>query len=108
MSEAIADNPQRQRFEILVDGELAGFVTYRRQPGQIEFIHTEIDDRFEGQGLGGKLVAFVLDDARGNGLAVLPSCPFVKDYIQRHREYVDLVPDDRLGEFDLVRASRDG
>jgi predicted GNAT family acetyltransferase len=91
MSEAIADNPQRKRYEIRADGEVAGFVTYRRQSGQIEFVHTEIGDRFEGQGLGSKLVAFALDDARNQGLAVLPSCPFVKGYIQRHREYADLV-----------------
>jgi predicted GNAT family acetyltransferase len=90
MSAAVADNPQRRRYEIHIDGEVAGFVTYRRQPDQIEFVHTEIGDRFEGQGLGGKLVAFALDDARANGLTVLPSCPFVKDYIRRHPGYGDL------------------
>jgi predicted GNAT family acetyltransferase len=95
MSTTITDSPQQQRYEICVDGEVAGFVTYRRQPGQIEFVHTEIDDRFEGHGLGSKLVAFALDDAREHGLAVLPSCPFVKGYIQRHREYAGLVPEDR-------------
>ena len=58
-------------------------------------------DRFEGRGLGGKLVSFALADARGRDLAVLPFCPFVKAYIQRHREYADLVPGDRRAEFDL-------
>jgi predicted GNAT family acetyltransferase len=101
MSTTIADNPQRRRFEIRVDGDLAGFVTYRRQQDQIEFVHTEIDDRFEGQGLGSKLVALALDDARAHSLAVLPSCPFVKGYIQRHREYADLVPQDRRVEYGL-------
>jgi predicted GNAT family acetyltransferase len=101
MSATISDNPERQRYEIRVDGELAGFSRYQAKPGQIVFTHTEVDDRFEGQGLGGKLIAFALDDARGRGLAVLPFCPFVKGYVQRHREYVDLVPEDRRAEFDL-------
>jgi predicted GNAT family acetyltransferase len=101
MSETIADSPERQLYEFRVDGEVAGFIQYKLQPGQIAFIHTEVDDRFEGQGLGGKLAAFALDDARERGLAVLPFCPFVKGYIQRHREYVDLVPEDRRAEFDF-------
>jgi len=101
MSEAITDSPQRRRYEIRVDGEVAGFVKYRRGPDQIEFVHTEIGDRFEGQGLGSKLVAFALGDAREHGLGVLPSCPFVKGYIQRHREYEDLVPEDRRPTFGL-------
>jgi predicted GNAT family acetyltransferase len=101
MSETIVDNPEQRRYEISLDGEVAGFAQYKDEPGQIAFTHTEVDDRFEGQGLGGKLVAFALDDARGRGLAVLPFCPFVKSYIQRHREFVDLVPEDRRTEFDL-------
>jgi predicted GNAT family acetyltransferase len=98
---AVTDNPDERRYEIRVDGEPAGFAQYKAKPGQIAFTHTEIDDRFEGQGLGGKLVAFALGDARERGLAVLPFCPFVKAYIQRHREYADLVPEARRAEFDL-------
>ncbi len=97
----IADNPKQQRYEISVEGELAGFVQYRAKPGLIALIHTEVDDRFEGQGLGGRLIAHALDDARAQGLAVLPFCPFANAYIQRHPEYVDLVPEDRRQAFDL-------
>jgi predicted GNAT family acetyltransferase len=101
MSETIADNRERRRYEIRLDGEVAGFAQYRSAPERIALTHTEIDDRFEGQGLGGRLVAFALDDARERGLAVLPFCPFVAGYIQRHRQYVELVPEDRRAEFDL-------
>ena len=98
---AVADNPEGSRYEISVDGDLAGFVRYRTEPGQIALVHTEVDDRFEGQGLGGRLIAHALDDARQRGLAVLPYCPFAKAYIQRHPEYVALVPEDRRAEFGL-------
>jgi uncharacterized protein len=97
----VTDNPGENRFEISVDGELAGFVQYRAKPGLIALIHTEIDDRFEGQGLGGQLIAHALDDARARELAVLPFCPFANAYIQRHPEYIDLVPEDRRQAFDL-------
>jgi predicted GNAT family acetyltransferase len=97
----IVDNPEEQRYEIRVDGELAGFSQYRQRPAGLAFVHTEIDDRFEGQGLGGKLVSFALDDARARHLAVLPFCPFVKGYIERHPEYLDLVPEEKRREFRL-------
>jgi predicted GNAT family acetyltransferase len=98
---AVSDAREHERYEIRIDGELAGFATYKARPRQIAFKHTEIDESFEGRGLAGKLIAFALDDARERGLAVLPFCPFVKAYIQRHREYADLVPADRWAEFDL-------
>jgi len=97
----IANDADKKRYEIHSDGELAGFVTYRLKAGLIELVHTEIDEEFEGQGLGSRLIAFALDDARERNLAVLPTCPFVNDYIQRHPQYVDLVPEGRRAEFKL-------
>jgi predicted GNAT family acetyltransferase len=97
----IIDNPDAHRYEIRVSDELAGFVQYRRRPGLVAFIHTEIDTRFEGQGLGSQLIAGVLDEARSAGVAVLPFCPFVNGYISRHPSYVDLVPEEFRAEFGL-------
>ena len=97
----ITDNPDHHRYEIRVDDELAGFVQYRRREGLIALIHTEIDARFEGKGLASQLIAGVLDEAREAGTAVLPFCPFVNGYISRHREYVELVPEEFRTEFGL-------
>src|SRR4051794_31575400 len=98
---AVTNNPDGERYEIRSDGELAGFVQYRLRPGSIELVHTEIDEEFEGRGLGSRLISFALNDAREKGLAVFPFCPFVNDYIQRHRQYVDLVPEARRKGFGL-------
>jgi uncharacterized protein len=54
-----------------------------------------------GEGLGTLLVEAALDTARARGLAVLPYCPFVQSFIDRHREYLDLVPFDRRAKFSL-------
>ena len=81
----VLDVAERSRFEIHVDGRLAGFAQYRmKDPGLIVFTHTEIDDAYEGRGLGSILVRAALDAARGRGLAVRPDCPFVRAYIARH------------------------
>jgi predicted GNAT family acetyltransferase len=97
----VVDVPERSRFEIRVDGEVAGFAEYRRRPGLIAFIHTLIDPRFEGQGLASDLVRTALSEARSHALSVLPFCPFVRAYIAGHTEYLELVPENMRAEFDL-------
>ena len=87
----VLDVAEWSRFEIHLDGRLAGFVAYRTSPGTITFTHTEIDSAFEGRGLGSKLVRAALDAARSRGLAVLPQCPFVRGWIAKHADYADLV-----------------
>ena len=68
----------------------------------IAFTHTLIDARFEGQGLGSRLVRAALSEARSNGLAVLPFCPFVRGYIADHDEYLGLVPVEMRSRFGLT------
>jgi predicted GNAT family acetyltransferase len=97
----VADNPDAERYEVFADGELAGFVTYGLQDGRIVLRHTEVDDAFEGQGVGSGLVSRVLEDVRARGLEVLPLCSFVRGYIARHPDYLDLVPEDQRAKFGL-------
>jgi len=87
----VRDEPAGARYELFVEGELAGFATYRRRDGVMTIPHTEVEPRFEGRGLGARLARFALDDARGHGWRVVPACPFVRSYIERHPEYADLV-----------------
>lgn len=101
MDVRVTDNPEEDRYEAFADGEFAGCTVYRLRSGRISFVHTEIEDRFEGHGIGSKLVAEALDDARKRGLGVLPFCPFVNAFIERHREYVDLVPESDRERFGL-------
>jgi predicted GNAT family acetyltransferase len=97
----VRDNPEAQRYEAAVDGRLAGFAAYRMQPGLIAFVHTEVDDAFEGHGVGSILVREAIDDARRRRFEILPFCPFVNSFIEGHREYLDLVPGSRREEFGL-------
>jgi predicted GNAT family acetyltransferase len=92
VSVRVEDAPERERYEIFDGDALAGFTQYRTSEGLIAFMHTEIDPGFEGQGLASQLIRFVLEDARARGLEVLPFCPFVNGYIQRHDEWADVIP----------------
>jgi predicted GNAT family acetyltransferase len=97
----VADNPDKARYEIQADGEVAGFIDYQLSHNDIAFLHTETDDRFRGKGLGGRLVQASLDSVRERGLALLPYCPYVRRWLGEHPEYVDLVPAKRRPEFGL-------
>jgi uncharacterized protein len=101
MDVEVTDNPDKARFEILADGELAGFILYHLRGHEIAFTHTETDDRFRGHGLASQLVQTALDEARARHLAVLPYCPFVRSWLQDHPEYADLVPAGRREQFGL-------
>lgn len=100
-SVTITEDAARHRFEIAVDGTVAGFIDYHDRGNRRSILHTDIDSSYEGKGLGGKLARHVLDDARAHGLDVLPHCPFVRSYIANHRDYVDLVPEADRPQFGL-------
>jgi uncharacterized protein len=91
LSVAIEDHRERSRYEIVVDGHVAGFSEYRLGSRTIIFTHTVVESAFEGKGLASKLVRHALDDARARGLRVRPVCPFFASYIKSHPAYADLV-----------------
>lgn len=94
---ASRNNPDESRYEAWLDGELAGFAQYRLTGRRIIFTHTEIDPSFEGRGIGSALARFALDDVRADGArAVVPRCPFIKGWIERHPDYADLVVDESV------------
>ncbi|MBN9097681.1 MULTISPECIES: GNAT family N-acetyltransferase [unclassified Pseudonocardia] len=87
----VLDVTEWSRFEIHVDGKLAGYASYRLEPGAIAFTHTEIDPMYGGHGFGGELVQAALDQVRRRELAVIPECPFVRGWLAKHPDYQDLV-----------------
>jgi uncharacterized protein len=89
--EEVADNAAKRRYEILVDGEVAGASYYQDGEGVRVLTHTEVGEEWEGQGVGSRLIAGALDEIRARGLSVRPICPFAAAYIERHPEYQDLV-----------------
>ena len=93
----VRDNTVELRYEALVDGQLVGEIRYRREPGAIVLIHTDVAPSAEGQGVGSRLVEGALDDIRARGLLVVPVCPFVRAFIRRHPRYADLVTTDPAG-----------
>lgn len=96
----VREDDERERYEIRLGGELAGFAQYARRGGRTLFVHTEIDPAFEGHGLGSKLAAGALEAERAAGRPVVPVCSFIRRYIDRHPDYLDLVDQELLARID--------
>ena len=87
----VRDNPEQRRFEAFVDENLAGFSAYDLTDGGIMIMHTEVDDAYEGQGVGSAMVRQMLDQIRADGARkVTVLCPFVNAWLRRHPDYQEL------------------
>jgi predicted GNAT family acetyltransferase len=93
----VRDNPERSRYELLVEDRLVGIADYvvdgRGEGDVLVFPHTVIDAERRGQGLGAILVGGALDDVRKQGKTVVPSCWFVAEFIEQNADYADLLAD---------------
>ncbi|MEU0492684.1 GNAT family N-acetyltransferase [Nocardiopsis sp. NPDC006139] len=93
------------RYTISVDGEVVGFTKFVDADDRRRiFFHTEIDERFSGRGLAGTLVAEALAETRSLGLGIVPVCPYVARYVERHREFDDALLEVTPDDLELVRA----
>ena len=84
----VVDVPEESRYELRLGDRRIGLAAYRRRGERIAFTHTEVDPACEGRGFGSKLVHDALDDARRQGLAIVPLCSFVAHYVERHPEFL--------------------
>ena len=91
MTSVVTRNQEAGRYELHVDGELAGIADYVERDGTVVLPHTVIDGSRRGQGLGRVLVQAALDDIRPSGRTVVPSCWYVAQFIDEHPSYRDLV-----------------
>jgi uncharacterized protein len=96
----VVNVPEAHRYELLLDGERIGELAYRQRNDRIAFTHTNVNPAYEGRGFGSRLAETALGDARRQGLAVVPLCPFIAWYIEQHPDHGDLVAADYAGRRD--------
>ena len=90
MTEEVANNAARKRYELHAEGGLA-VAYYEARGDALAFTHTVVPDRLQGHGIASRLIKAALADVRKRGLKVVAECPFVARYIERHPEEQDLL-----------------
>jgi len=92
MTITVTDVPEGDRFEARDEADaVAGVLTYQLTGTIIAYTHTKVEPQFEGQGVGSALARAAMDDARSRGRTVVPICPFVSGWLDKHPEYESLV-----------------
>ncbi len=91
MTTTVSLNVDKQRYEIFVDGTLAGLTQAIADGEVVTMPHTKVFDEFEGQGLASQLVTGALDDIRSRGQRIIAECPYVARFIEKHPDYADLL-----------------
>ncbi|WP_210505395.1 GNAT family N-acetyltransferase [Naasia sp. SYSU D00057] len=87
----VRHEPEHDRYTLFLGDETAGVAQYQEHGDWRVFTHTVVDDRYEGMGLGSRLVRYALDDTKAAGRRIVPRCPFVRAYVEKHHDWDDLV-----------------
>ena len=90
MTESFRDNEGHNRFELDIDGAIA-FVTYRKSPGAITLVHTEVPPELGGRGIGSRLGRATLDAVRAQGRELSVECEFIRSFMTKNPQYNDLL-----------------
>jgi predicted GNAT family acetyltransferase len=90
MTDSFRDNEGRNRFELDIEGAIA-FVTYRKSPGAITLLHTEVPPQLGGRGIGSRLGRATLDAVRAQGRELSVECDFIRSFMTKNPEYNDLL-----------------
>ncbi|MBI4502588.1 MAG: N-acetyltransferase [Gemmatimonadetes bacterium] len=95
-SNHVAEQQADESRFIIRSGNRTAQLKYNRIGSQIILEHTDVPKELQGQGLAGALAHAALEYARANGLSVIPTCPFVIQYLSSHPEYQSLVKNARF------------
>ncbi|WP_297905976.1 GNAT family N-acetyltransferase [uncultured Parabacteroides sp.] len=87
----LIDNEERHQYEFHIEGYVPRIEYIKNKNGEIYLTHTEVPVEFEGKGIGSLLVEKVLSDIEKKGLRLVPLCPFVTGYIQKHPDWKRIV-----------------
>ena len=79
------------KFTIAVDGQQVGLTAFIDHDNQRIFHHTEVDDSYEGRGLATILVSEALQATRAAGKRIVAVCALVASYLDKHRDFDDIV-----------------
>jgi predicted GNAT family acetyltransferase len=87
----VVDDPAASRFMVEADGQVAELV-YQLDGDRLVLVHTGVPAALEGRGIGSKLVAAAVAEAKRRDLTIVPLCPFVKGWLRRHPDVAATVP----------------
>ncbi|MFD9503042.1 GNAT family N-acetyltransferase [Streptomyces sp. NPDC060035] len=99
----IRDDREHGKLVAYVGGSAAGGIAYfvmYPEPGALVAVHTVVEPEHEGKGIAGALALEFYTMAAREGVPVVPLCPYVAKWAQRHPEQAPEAPEE------LVQGAR--
>jgi predicted GNAT family acetyltransferase len=84
-------NGERSRYELVAGDSVIGFAEFHDDGRALVFPHTVIAPEHRGRGNGEVLVRAALDDVRARGRTIVPTCWFVREFVDLNPDYADLL-----------------
>jgi uncharacterized protein len=91
VSHTVRDNPERERYELIVDGRLVSIAEYHIEGSIAVVSHVETDRALRGRGNADLLMRGLLDDLRSRKMTISPLCSFAATFVRDHPDDADLV-----------------
>ncbi|MEM1390469.1 MAG: GNAT family N-acetyltransferase [Pseudomonadota bacterium] len=85
------DGESGGRYVTSLDGYEAEMTYSRAGKERIIIDHTGVPRELGGRGVGKALVFQAVQDARKEGLKIIPLCPFAKAQIERNKDWQDVL-----------------
>jgi predicted GNAT family acetyltransferase len=88
----LVKNTTANRFELSSEGYTT-FIEYKERNKKLWLTHTEAPEELKGKGSATAIVEKTLDYIEENGYKLVPLCPFVAAYLNRHPEWNRVLAD---------------
>lgn len=87
----ITHDTENKKFTVMIE-EKECYLRYRmREVGKIDLYYTYVPYDFRGRGIASEIVKAAFNYARENNLIVIPTCPYIWTFLERHPDYHDVI-----------------
>lgn len=93
----VRNDEANTKYDAWLGDDLVGMIVYGKSGGRYVLTHAAVLPEFQGHGVGHQLISGTLDDIRSQGSRITVICPVVREFIDRHPEYEDLIDPEHPG-----------
>lgn len=87
----VTHDTENKKFTAIVDNKEC-YLRYRmRGEDKIDLYYTYVPYDFRGRGIASEIVKEAFNFARENALIVIPTCPYIWTFLERHSEFHDII-----------------
>ncbi len=90
MEITVKHDKEKERFVTEVEG-FEAYLLYNIKDDKIDFYSTYTPPPLRGKGVAKKVVEYAFNYAKENNLKVIPTCSYVQSFVERYKEYQDLL-----------------